>query len=172
MAGDLSVLGQIAHRVLARLEEVEYLAAAAEARPLATSDAAQHDRLLWFPPRSLARVEPYPDLAGIDRVTRVDFDRDSEHRRDPERIDRAHRLHPVLLLDQDTVPARLRRERIGHDRAAVPVDVDEVLARENSKCFGGIDPESCRCGAGRFFARRSRGSELAQDPEVELALRS
>src|SRR5438477_12519325 len=169
MAGDVRVLGQIAVRVLARLEEVEHVAATAEARPLATS-AAQHDRLLWFPPRSLARVEPHPDLAGIDGVTRVDFDRNSEHRRDPERIDRAHRLHPMLLLYQDTVPARLRRERIRHDRAAVPVDVDEVLARENSKCFGGVDPNSCSGGAGRFSARRSRGRELAQDPEVELTL--
>src|SRR5207244_10906214 len=67
--------------------------------------------------------------------------------------------------------ARLRRERIRHDRAAVPVDVNEALARENSKCFGGVDPESCHGGAGRFFARRSRGCELAQDPEVELMLR-
>jgi len=33
--------------------------------------------------------------------------------------------------------------------------VDEVLARENSKCFGGADPESCRGGAGRFSARRA-----------------
>src|SRR6266436_3306413 len=143
MAGDLAVLGQIALRVLARLEEVEHVAAAAEARPLATSAAAQHDRLLWFPPRSLARVEPHPDLAGIDGVTRVDFDRNSEHRRDPERIDRAHRLHPMLLLDQDAVPARLRRKRIRHDRTAIPVDVDEVLARENSKSLGVVDPDSC-----------------------------
>src|SRR5438552_17760885 len=107
MAGDLRVLGQIALGVLARLEEVEHVAAAAEARPLVTGAAAQHDRLLWFPPRSLARVEPHPDLAGIDWVTRVDFDRDSEHQCDPERVDRAHRLHPVLLPDQHTVPARL-----------------------------------------------------------------
>src|SRR2546430_11723043 len=142
MAGALQVLGQISLRVGSRLEEVKYHAAASEARPLATSAAAQHDRLLWFPPRSLARVEPHPDLAGIDGVTRVDFDRNSEHRRDPERVDRAHRLHPMLLLDQDAVPARLRRKRIRHDRAAVPVDVDKVLARENSKCFGGVDPES------------------------------
>src|SRR5437660_9404021 len=107
MAGDLPVLGQIALRVLARFEEVEHVAAAAEARPLATGAAAQHGRLLWFPPRSLARVEPHPDLAGVDRVTRVDFDRNSEHRRDPERIDRAHRLHPALAIDQDLVPTRL-----------------------------------------------------------------
>src|SRR5437660_12018443 len=147
MAGDLPVLGQIALRVLARFEEVEHVAAAAEARPLATSAAAQHDRLLWFPPRSLARVEPHTDLAGIDGVTRVYFDSNSEHRRDPERIERAHRLHPVLLLDQDTVPARLGRERIRHDRAAVPVDVDKVLARENIKSLGGVDPDSFCGGA-------------------------
>src|SRR5213080_2818534 len=122
MAGDLPALGQIALGVLARLEEVEHVAAAAEARPLAISAAAQHDRLLWFPPRSLARVEPHPDLAGIDRITRVDFDRDSEHRRDPERIDRAHRLNPALAVDQDAVPARLRRERIRHEGAAGRID--------------------------------------------------
>src|SRR6266571_3442091 len=104
MAGELRVLGQIALGVLARLEEVEHVAAAAEARPLATGAAAQHDRLLWFP-RSLARIEPHPDLAGIDRVKRVDFDPNSEHRRDPERIDRAHRLHPMLTVDQHAVAA-------------------------------------------------------------------
>src|SRR5436309_14336044 len=102
MAGNPPVIGQIALHVLARLEEVEHVATAAEARPLAAGAAAQHDRLLWFPPRSLARVEPHPDLAGIDRITRVDFDRNSEHRRDPERIDRAPTLHPVHLRDQDT----------------------------------------------------------------------
>src|SRR5207247_4577473 len=102
-------LGQIALGVLARLEEVEHVAAAAEARPLATGAPAQHDRLLWFPPRSLARIDPHPDLAGIDRVTRVDFDPNSEHRRDPERIDRAHRLNPMLTVDQHAVAARLRR---------------------------------------------------------------
>src|SRR6266542_4855171 len=96
MAGDLPVLGQIALGVLARLEEVEHVAAAAEARPLATGAAAQHHRVVWFPPRSLARIEPHVDLAATQRVARIDLDWQAEHRRDPERVDRAHGLHPVL----------------------------------------------------------------------------
>src|SRR5438128_2697372 len=57
MAGDIPVLGQIALGVLARLEEVEHVAAAAEARPLATGAPAQHHRLLRLPPGTLAGIE-------------------------------------------------------------------------------------------------------------------
>src|SRR6266571_6832343 len=118
MAGDLPVLGQIALRVLAGLEEVEHVAAAAEARPLTTGAPAQYHRLLRLPPGTLAGIEPHPDLAGIDGVTRMDFDRNSKHRRDSERIDRAHRLDPMLTVDQHAVAARPDRERIGDDGAA------------------------------------------------------
>src|SRR2546422_6236011 len=128
MAADVPMLREIALGVRARLEEVEPVAATAEARPLATRTPAQHYRLLWLPPGSVARVEPDPDLAAAERVVRVDLDRQSEHRRDPERVDRAHRLHPALAVDQHLVPTRLGRERIRHQRAAVRIDVDKVLA--------------------------------------------
>src|SRR5262249_26495455 len=153
-----------------RIKEVEPPPAPGAARPPPMGAAAQHDRLLWFPPRPLLWVEPHPDRAAAEPVARIDLDRQSEHRRDPERVDCAHRLHPARPVDQHAVPARRRRERIRHKRATASVDVDEVLARENTKCLLPVDPESGRCRARPFRTGRTGGRELAEDPEIELAL--
>src|SRR5260221_8759991 len=48
-AVDLRVLTQVALRVLGGLEKVEHVAAAAEARPLATDGAGKHNRIRWPP---------------------------------------------------------------------------------------------------------------------------
>src|SRR5438128_12658097 len=111
MAADIPMLREIALGVLARLEEVEHVAAAAEARPLATGAPAQDRGRLGLPPGSIPRIEPHPNFAAAKGIVRVDLDRQSEHRRDPERVDRAHRLDPALAIDQDLVSTRLGRER-------------------------------------------------------------
>src|SRR5262249_39378646 len=68
MARHRWVLGEVALSVLAVLEEVEHVAAAAEARPVAASAACEDDRFLWLPPSALGRVEPHPDLAARQAV--------------------------------------------------------------------------------------------------------
>src|SRR5262249_48835874 len=99
--------GEVALRVLAPLEEIEHIAAAAEARPLAAGAAAQDHRFPRLPPCTLPRVEAHPDLTAGERVARVDLDRPAEHRPDPDPAARTHRLHPVLPVDQHPMPARL-----------------------------------------------------------------
>jgi hypothetical protein len=68
------------------------------------------------------------------------------------------------------VAARLRRERIRHDRAAGRIDVNEILPSEDTKRVCGADAEHVGGGARCISGRRRRGRKLAHDPAVELAL--
>src|SRR5438445_695853 len=99
MAADVPMLREIALGVRARLEEVEHVAAAAEARLLATGPPAQDRGHLGLPPGSITLIEPHPNFAAAKRVVRIDPDRQSKHRRDPERVDRAR-----LALDSHRGP--------------------------------------------------------------------
>src|SRR5262249_39752568 len=99
-AGQLRMRGEVGVRGLVSLEEVEDIAAAAEAGPVAAGAASEHDRGCWFPPGALAGIETDPDLAAAERVVRGDLDRLLEHRGDSERVDRAHRLDAMRAVDQ------------------------------------------------------------------------
>jgi hypothetical protein len=94
------MVGEVAVGGLFGLEEVEDVAAAAVARPVAAGAAGEHDRGCWFPPGALAGIEPHPDLGAAERVVRGDLDRQLQHRCDSERVDRAHRLHPSGVVDE------------------------------------------------------------------------
>src|SRR5581483_11086189 len=110
-------------------EEVEDVAAAAVARPLARATAREHDRRLRLPADDGLRVSVHADLTAAERVVRADLDRLVEHRSDPERVDRAHRLHDTAA-ERDLMSAWVRRERIGNRDRALVVGVHEILARE------------------------------------------
>src|SRR5205085_5921468 len=74
-AVDLWVLAQVALRVLGGLEEVEYVAAAAEARPVATGGASKHNCFVRLRARLFSGVQLNVDVAAADRIARADFDR-------------------------------------------------------------------------------------------------
>src|SRR5262249_37258237 len=119
--------GEVGVRGLVRLEEVEDIAAAAEAGPVAAGAAGEHDCGCWLPPGALARIKADPDRGAAERVARGDLDRLLEHRGDSERVERAHRLDSVRLADEYGVAARAGRERVGNeDLAAGGVGVNEV----------------------------------------------
>jgi hypothetical protein len=48
--------------------------------------------------------------------------------------------------------------------------VNEIVTSEHAKCLCGVEAERIRGSTRCLAARRRRGSELAQDPEVELSL--
>src|SRR5579859_7545969 len=151
-----------------RLEEVEHGTAAAIARSRLTGRPGQDDRLLWFPPGAVAGIDAHPDLAAAQWVVGEDLDRPLEHRRDPERVDRAHRLHPMRAVDPDTVTARARRKRIGdEDRCSCRIPMSEVLTGERRERLLGVEVEAGRCGGDRLGRGYASGREAAQDPLVE-----
>ncbi len=165
------MLAQVPLGAGVRFEVVEDVAAAAEARRVAAAAAGEHDRRSGFPPGAVAGVEPHPDLAAGARVARVDLDRQVEHRSDPERVDRAHRLHQVCVVDQDAVAARSARERVGDDDRALLIRMDEVLAGESRERIGWLEPEAGRMVADRVAIGRGRVREPLEDPAIEGALR-
>ncbi len=98
---------QVALSVRRRLEEVEHVAAAAEARPVAGGGAGQHGCAFGPPGGAEVETELYADRVAADRVVRDNLNRQVGHRRDRERIDSAHRLHLAGAVDQDAVTALL-----------------------------------------------------------------
>ena len=109
------------------------------------------------------------NLAAADRIARADFDRSLEHRCDPERVDRAHRLDLVETVHQDAVAAVPCRERIRDHRPAVAVGVDEIVASQRSESVIRIEPELEGGCAGRATARWFGCCEPLQDPAAEPA---
>lgn len=100
------MLVQVELGVCCRDKEVEHVATPSEARALAVCASGQDDGLRGFPPGLVIRVQPNPHLAAVERIARDYFDRQAEHRPDPERIDSAHRINPLRPIDQDAVATR------------------------------------------------------------------
>jgi hypothetical protein len=76
-------------------------------------------------------------LAG-ERIARGDLDRLVEHRLDPERVDRTHRLSLVAVREAHAVPGRTAGERVGDGDLTVTAQVNEVLARERWETPQGV----------------------------------
>jgi hypothetical protein len=115
------------------------------------------------------------NFPAADWIARVDLDRLLEHRCDPERVDRAHRLHLMLAVDPHPVAAVAGRERVGNGRAAAVVDVNEVFAREADQSVVRIPTTAQKSPSGTHGVERDVdlqarcGSAKAHERRAELA---
>jgi hypothetical protein len=116
----------------------------------------------------LARVEADPDLAAADRVGGVDLDRQSEHGAIPS----TSIAHTASTQRSPSISTRSPRgfaeNGYATTGAAAGVNVDEIVASEDAKRFGGAEVECVGGGAGCLAARRGRCREFPQDPAVEV----
>jgi hypothetical protein len=102
--------------------------------------------------------DPRTNLVAAHRVARLDLDRLTEHWRDPERVDRAHRVHPMPIREVSAVRGRPAGERVGDADLAVGAAMDEILACERLERAVGLEFES--------FGRRARLATLFGRPSV------
>jgi hypothetical protein len=134
-------------------EEVQHRAAAPTGVVAVAADRAGKDDRRFRPP--LGRPvgsDARPDRVAAQRVARLDLDRLAEHRRDPERVDRAHCVHLGPAREANPVLGWPAREGVGDGDLAVRAAVNEVLARERFQCMLGVDAQSLR---GRAYRARS-----------------
>lgn len=133
-----------------------------------------HDRCCrcqhGLPGRRAVGGELDVDTLATDRVGGADGNRLAEHRRDPERVDRARRMHGATV-DRDAVRRWPAGEGVGDDDLPVSVDVNEILGDELCPQLLEVEVESARFGRGFRRCRPAVANEAAQDPEVERALR-
>src|SRR6266511_2145334 len=109
MAAYLGSRFQPALAVLPRGEEVERRAAAAPGLA-APARAANDDSVAGLPAAHAVGIELDLYLLLRRRIARGDLDRLLEHRRDPERVDRAHRIRLVPSLETNAMCAVGRPE--------------------------------------------------------------
>lgn len=99
---------------------------------------------------------PFPSAGNHTRtsspasgVARRDLDRPAEHRRDAERVDRAHRVRLRPVPEPDTVRSRPLRERIGNDDLPILVRVnqkpDVAFGRGEARAPGRPEPRGRKC---------------------------
>src|SRR6266511_2739244 len=170
MAAYLGSRFQPALAVLPRGEEVERRAAAVPGLA-APARAANDDSVAGLPAAHAVGIELDLYLLLRKRIARGDLDRLLEHRRDPERVDRAHRIRLVPSLETNAMCRRTTRERVRDGNLKLPIEMGKVLPRERLERSRGVEPEPPARLARLRAARAAAGREAAQDPEVELALR-
>src|SRR6266576_272225 len=114
-------------------------------------------------------LEPKADPLVRERVRRVDHNRPLEHRRNAERINRAHGKDRVAL-DAYGVPRRTTGKWVGDGDLPFAIEMDEVLSSELLPGLIWIKPESSRICADRVRRRRLPVPEAAKHPNVEFTL--
>src|SRR5882724_8502711 len=112
----------------------------------------------------------HSNLAAANWIVREDVDRQVEHGRDAECVDRAPRLDILTAVDRDVVATEIGGEWIGDSRRSVAVDVDEIFVGKSCERLSRIKVEVLGCDARRVGTRRDTGGEPAQDPDVEPTL--
>ena len=157
LSANLRMLTQPTLRGVLGDEEVEDWAAAAARVALPVEHAGHDDRRARLPGRPTVGGDLRLKRLPGDGVVGADLDRLREHRRDPERVDRAHRMHLVPAREANAVRSLAPREGIGDGDLTIGAAMDEILARE------GREPSSASAPS---RAASSRISVLLGRPRV------
>src|SRR5262249_28134828 len=165
------VLVQPAFRVLGACEEVEHWAAAVAGVGVTIVDAGD-DRGGGGPPRGAAvagegRVEgPLAEGVAGGGLGRL-----GGHRRETERVERAHRECLLPIRKPHPVLGRYAGERVGDRDLTVAAEMDKVLTAKRRQRRLELEAEPFGLSAELLPGRPAALGEAAKDPEVERALR-
>jgi hypothetical protein len=82
-------------------------------------------------------------MIAAERISRRDLDRLVEHRRNSERVDRAHGMHLTAVLETNLMSRRPTIEGIGDGDSTVLVEMNQgALARERRGRFVNVEAEA------------------------------